>query len=617
MITETYKLSEGQFLSEIEPFESGGLPSNCLIHKIIPGCGATTLELDFERNSIIIEPNKPVITGKCKLMNTDEQGRVLRKNKKVIGVYEGVNVPDIKNYIDNCNGYKKILTTPEGFSKVLEAIGNTIYDDYFLLFDECEKAIQDVKYREGIIQPMESFFQFKSKAFVSATMLIPSDKRFENFKLIKIEPNYDFKENITVCTTNNVVFHLKKIFDSYQSDRKFFVFFKTTRRIKNIIKGLKIEKESAVYCSDKSAVELRLNKFKNVYSDVNEKFLKYNFFTSRFFSAVDIDYKMYKCNPIIIIISDVIAVEHSIMDVHTEAIQICGRFRRPPKEIDIKVVKDIHHVSNFNTKLTNFNKSEIEAILRDKKKLHDFVSWFRPESNIDYFKMFLDEILQINGFQCFLRDGKINSFMVDNFINEERVKGYYKFKEELLKQYQKSAYFNVLPNSGYINYNLTDDELSNIKDNSSHKTLNGYITNILNNINEDGDIENNIHFELGLYKTYFPKQFALIHELGWEASKKLKFDLDKIQSQLDEREKINGLMPMIKFIQKNFEIGKFYSSKEIESILQVGIKTTNSNHCKPNVLLLKNAVELSERKQQKQGNIWVNGYIVIKFLQTF
>ena len=46
------------------------------------------------------------------------------------------------------DGYRKIITTPEGFDKkVLPAMHELeipVYKDYFLLFDECEKAIQDV-----------------------------------------------------------------------------------------------------------------------------------------------------------------------------------------------------------------------------------------------------------------------------------------------------------------------------------------------------------------------------------------------------------------------------------------------------------------------------------------
>lgn len=183
MKTEAYALSKGTFLSEIEPFKTKGFLTDRIYHKKIPGCGATTLELKYLRNSIIIEPNVPVIMGKCKKMNKGK-----RKHKVIMGVYDQYDVADIKSYLEDRKGFKKILTTPEGFIKVKEAIGESIYQDYFLLFDECEKAIQDVDFRKGIIDPIDEFFKFDNKAFISATPIIPSDPRFKEFKMVYIEP---------------------------------------------------------------------------------------------------------------------------------------------------------------------------------------------------------------------------------------------------------------------------------------------------------------------------------------------------------------------------------------------------------------------------------------------
>ena len=50
-------LKEGQRLRDV----LNEIPTNCILSKRIPGCGATTLELKTDRNSIIIVPNVPVI----------------------------------------------------------------------------------------------------------------------------------------------------------------------------------------------------------------------------------------------------------------------------------------------------------------------------------------------------------------------------------------------------------------------------------------------------------------------------------------------------------------------------------------------------------------------------
>ena len=93
-------LKEGQYLSDI----MNEIPSNCILSKRIPGCGATTLELDTNRNSIIVVPNVPVIVSKC------------NKYPNLLGVYEGVNQSQIIEYLTN-NPTRKIMTTPESFSK--------------------------------------------------------------------------------------------------------------------------------------------------------------------------------------------------------------------------------------------------------------------------------------------------------------------------------------------------------------------------------------------------------------------------------------------------------------------------------------------------------------------
>ncbi len=50
-----------QYLTEILP----EIPTNTILYKKLTGLGATYGELKSKRNSIIVEPNRPVISGKC------------------------------------------------------------------------------------------------------------------------------------------------------------------------------------------------------------------------------------------------------------------------------------------------------------------------------------------------------------------------------------------------------------------------------------------------------------------------------------------------------------------------------------------------------------------------
>ena len=63
------------------------------------------------------------------------------------------------------------------------------------------------------------FFKFREKAFVSATPILPSDPRFESqgFKIVEIQPTFDYKRPISIVQTNNVLEALKEILPQIKS----------------------------------------------------------------------------------------------------------------------------------------------------------------------------------------------------------------------------------------------------------------------------------------------------------------------------------------------------------------------------------------------------------------
>jgi len=130
--TTEIAIGQGQYLGNVLP----EIPTNTLLAKTIAGIGATTLEINSKRHSIIIEPNVPVIKGKK------------QKHKNLFGVYEGVSTNDVINHLEKPikkGEYVKIMTTPESFSKVMRAmqlLQINFYKDYMLLFDECDKIMK-------------------------------------------------------------------------------------------------------------------------------------------------------------------------------------------------------------------------------------------------------------------------------------------------------------------------------------------------------------------------------------------------------------------------------------------------------------------------------------------
>ena len=304
-------LKEGQFLSNV----LSEIPTDCILSKRVPGCGATTLELKTNRNSIIIVPNVPVINSKC------------QKYKNLLGVYEKVTVGEIAQYLHEHKLYK-IMTTPESFPKVKKACelcDLNIYTDFFLLDDECHQLIKDVDYRADIVLPMDDFFQFEHKALVSATPIKFSDPRFKDFKTIEISAEYDYQQKIQVVHTYSIARTVREYLENHKNN-KVCIFFNSVDGIYSIMKQFGMLNNATVYCAPKSRTKLKSeHDFTNAYNVWSAKTMKqYNFFTGRFYTAFDLelDYK-----PDLLMITDPHLSPYTMLDVDTDCIQICGRFR--------------------------------------------------------------------------------------------------------------------------------------------------------------------------------------------------------------------------------------------------------------------------------------------------
>lgn len=96
------------------------IPTNTILYKKLTGLGATYGELKADRNSIILEPNVPVIKGKCK----DPK----HINDNLFGVYENVTVEKIVKYLQaSKEKHIKLLSTPESFPRLNPHLKNWIW----------------------------------------------------------------------------------------------------------------------------------------------------------------------------------------------------------------------------------------------------------------------------------------------------------------------------------------------------------------------------------------------------------------------------------------------------------------------------------------------------------
>lgn len=423
-----------QYLTEVLPM----IPTNTILYKTLTGLGATYGELKTDRNSIIIEPNVPVIVGKC----NDPK----HKEDNLFGVYEGVYTEDVIKYLEkSADKRTKILTTPESFQKVKDAfelMDMDIYGTCFLLFDECHKIVKDADYRSDITLPFDDFFLFNEKALVSATPISFSDPRFEmqKFQIIRIEPAFEYKLPVSLIHTNNVLEQLKRTLDKLNAT-DICLFVNSTDMIYSFIKQLDIENESTVFCAKKSVEKLKNKKFKHAFEQWSKsKMKKYNFFTSRFYNALDIELEI---KPTVIMISDVYFSEYSMIDPHTDAIQAIGRFRNG--------VNRVCHIFNTNPNLPVRTEEEIGIYLQANKEVYDKIKTFYDCATSEEARNAYHGILKVLPFNQMLnKDGKENFFAIDNYVDEALLKSSYNAQEKLIASYRSNRLFDLDVESAYF-----------------------------------------------------------------------------------------------------------------------------------------------------------------------
>lgn len=540
-----------QYLTEVLPM----IPTNTILYKTLTGLGATYGELKADRNSIIIEPNVPVIVGKC----NDPK----HKEDNLFGVYEGVYTEDVIKYLEkSADKRTKILTTPESFQKVKDAfelMDMDIYGTCFLLFDECHKIVKDADYRSDITLPFDDFFLFNEKALVSATPISFSDPRFEmqKFQIIRIEPAFEYKLPVSLIHTNNVLEQLKRTLDKLNAT-DICLFVNSTDMIYSFIKQLDIENESTVFCAKKSVEKLKNKKFKHAFEQWSKsKMKKYNFFTSRFYNALDIELKI---KPTVIMISDVYFSEYSMIDPHTDAIQAIGRFRNG--------VNRVCHIFNTNPNLPVRTEEEIGIYLQANKEVYDKIKTFYDCATSEEARNAYHGILKVLPFNQMLnKDGKENFFAIDNYVDEALLKSSYNAQEKLIASYRSNRLFDLDVESAYFPFG----DFERLKKESKYASLKDKRKEVVRQLELlKGDDETEM---IRNYKEDLRKADSFIYEayeeIGKEMIESLDYSVKRIKEAMilkQNREKTEGT-EFIQLIKNSFKVGQKYTKKYIKEEL--------------------------------------------------
>ena len=554
------KLTKGQYLSDI----MNEIPSDCILSKRIPGCGATTLELNTDRNSIIIVPNVPVILSKCS------------KYPNLLGVYEGVKLNRVGEY-SGSSAICKNMTTPESFCKVksaCEKLGINIYADFFLLMDECHQLITDVDYRIDIVMPMNDFFMFKLKALVSATPIGFSDPRFgeNHFDTIEVEADYDYRQDITVTHTYNIAKAVGEYLETHNGTVCFFVNSVVT--IYSLMKHFNLLEDSSVYCAPKSRSKLKNEYiFHNAYSEwSSDTMKKYNFFTGRFFTAFDLelDYK-----PDLVMITDPHRAEYTLLDIDTDCIQICGRFRNG--------VNSVTHIYEANPNIVAKDREQIEWEISAHEVVYNTLNTLYNSADTKEKRFAYSEALETLPFRKFqYPDFTKNWFAIDNEINAVMTKGRYQSRTLITTWYRENHFFN--PTFTFCDYNENDEKLKIVKAARSVKDKRRKMIKLLSDIEEPAS-EYALDFKNEMRKID-PFIVDAYEVLGKDRIEEVKYNQKQMQADMILAERKGN--KVVRLIKNRFSVGSCYLNEtivnEIVKIFEV-LNIHPEKEIKPSIIL--------------------------------
>lgn len=595
-------IKNGQRLSDVYSI----IEPNTILCKFLTGIGATHLEITAPRHSILIEPNIPPIKGKC----ADPK----YSGYNLFGVIQKVSVDDVSSYLDktlHSKKYIKILTTPESFSKVkaaFEDCGIDLYSTCFLLMDECHKFIQDVDYRENITLPVDDFFCFNNKAFVSATPIIPSDPRFDEqrFTFVKVMPNYikgrpltevyhfpdkateelykdmtttvgipltelnHEKLKVTQVYTNNVLEAVKKWIkikedndEANATSHPFCFFINSTNIIHQLIVKLEIQDRSTVFCAEKSVKKLQESGFKNAFEDWSiEHINTYMFFTSRFFTALDIEMDVA---PHLVFVSAPLIANSTMIDPVTDVRQAIGRFRNG--------IADAAHIANVSKDaFPDRNIDEIKEYITAMRGAYDTINTLYKDATNEIVKEAYKSALNALPYNRFIRNGQKDYFAIDNYIHQEIVRSCYHSQANLSDRYAAAGCFETCwTEKFYFQYN-DSERLSLHQEGKSKRRIRMEIVAILDKLSkeEDSEAKKSQLAELRQKDAFIVDAYTLI---GKEEIEQCKYYPKRIREAIILRKK-NGT-EVVQLIKNTFVVNQRYTLKYIKNELNRIYKDLN------------------------------------------
>ena len=552
------------YLSEIPNFK---LPSKVLINKGKVGCGGTTVALTDNRDTIVCVPFVNLIKNKCK------------QNKEVLGVYSGVTIDKINEYVET-HKIKKIMCTYDQLPRLASVVGY----NYFLLVDELHLLFLQYIFRDTAIRGvLNEYKNFKDWAFLTATP-IESEFMLDELKDIPVyNIEWESKREITVeavkCdSVKSTIASIIEKFLNNEIEGNAHIFVNSVKFIATMIKYFDFEETQCRAIWSKNNKEYKNYCAGIPNSDTLSKPKKINFYTSTCFEGCD----LYDENGKIFIVSDSSKAQ-TLLDISTSIRQIAGRIR------NTKYDKIYHLFSNtrYNTDLSyeefkEYALNEAEEAKKYASRINSDAELLKGTKSSEYVYLYKNE----NGFEF---DKNLILIDIFNYKNNNT----YSLSVNMLNEYAKNN----------IKVNLTSDD-KKIKIASKTITWKEYVKRYC----ELKKSEYYIGEELELIEEKYPFIKAA-YELFGDTLVDMRIDNVKraVIAKDDKKNQSEKIIYLLRTCD-GFKEGTFTTGKKIKEILQTIYDKAGFNK-KATIADFRNYAELKPITKRIEGEV-VKGYII-------
>jgi len=351
------------YLSDIKIFQDR-LPVNCLFDKGRTGCGGTTIALNNDRDTIISMPYINLIKNK---INQPEKSKY-----ELLGVYENFNEKAIIDYI-NTHKIKKIAVTYESTKRLiqlLEILDIDVYNKFFFLVDEWHILFNSYTFRnEGIKDVLKISRQFSEVTYMTATPIEEEFvlKELKDLPIVEVKWKNVATVDILPIPTNSPIKEVCRRIKASLVGKMFghlHFFVNSVEFIAEAIKLSELEpKDVRIVCSKnekqgkgKKSNQAKLGKDYPI-EETTDPVKKINFYTSTAFEGCDI----YDENGKTYIVSDT-RMSHTLLDISTLIIQICGRIRNS------KYNNKVSHIFSETRYSKVVSLEEFKALTEENKR---------------------------------------------------------------------------------------------------------------------------------------------------------------------------------------------------------------------------------------------------------